>query len=100
LAIRLKDVKKMGIQLDLAEKEKAKAADSKPETGSRAESSSKGGTSALKNNGTPQWKERGRGAGESTPGQMGRNAGAVRFRDQISNWKIQSSRWAFEKARL
>jgi hypothetical protein len=53
LAIRLKNVKKMGIQLDLAEKDKAKAAGSKLETGSRADSSSKGGISALKNDGTP-----------------------------------------------
>jgi hypothetical protein len=49
LAIRLEDVKKMGIQLDLAEKEKAKAAGSKLETGSRVESSLKGGTSVSKN---------------------------------------------------
>jgi hypothetical protein len=66
LAIRLEDVKKMGTQRDLAEKEKAKAAGSKPETGSRAESSPKGDTSASKNNSTSQRKGRGRGSGEST----------------------------------
>jgi hypothetical protein len=78
----------MGIQLDLAEKKKAKVVGSKLETSSRAESSLKGGTSVLKNNGISQWKERGRGAGESTLGQMDRNAAAVRFRDQISNWEV------------
>jgi hypothetical protein len=46
-------VKKIEIQLDLAEKKKAKAAGSKPETSSRAESFLKEGTSALKNNSTP-----------------------------------------------
>jgi hypothetical protein len=50
LAIRLEDIKKMGIQLDLAEKEKAKVAGFKPETGSRVKSFLKGGTSVLKNN--------------------------------------------------
>jgi hypothetical protein len=43
----------MEIQLDLAEKEKAKVAGFKLETGSRAESFLKGGISVLKNNGTP-----------------------------------------------
>jgi hypothetical protein len=79
LAIRLEDVKKMGTQLDLAEKEKAKAAGSKPETGSRAESSPKGGTSASKNDGTPQCKGRGRGAGESTSGSKPAKPNADRF---------------------
>jgi hypothetical protein len=46
-------VKKIGTQLDLAEKEKAKAAGFKLKTSSRAESSLKKGTSALKNNGIP-----------------------------------------------
>jgi hypothetical protein len=50
LAIRLKDVKKIETQLDLAEKEKAKAAGFKLKTDSRAESSLKEGTSVLKNN--------------------------------------------------
>jgi hypothetical protein len=45
-------VKKIKTQLDLAEKEKAKVADSKLEIGSRAESSLKGGISVLKNNST------------------------------------------------
>jgi hypothetical protein len=43
----------METQLDLAEKKKAKAAGSKLETSSRAESSLKEGTSVLKNNSTP-----------------------------------------------
>jgi hypothetical protein len=49
LAIRLKNVKKIKIQLDLAEKNKAKAAGSKLKTSSRAESSLKEGTSVSKN---------------------------------------------------
>jgi hypothetical protein len=53
LAIRLEDVKKMGIQLDLAEKNKAKAAGFKLKTGSRAESSLKEDISVLKNDSTP-----------------------------------------------
>jgi hypothetical protein len=79
LAIRLEDVMKMGTQRDLAEKEKAKAQGSKPETGSRAESSQKGGTSASKNDGTSRRKGRGRGAGESTSGSKPAKPDADKF---------------------